>query len=123
MKVAQRRRRHCPGVQCPTRVRAVKPSHHLLLLWPVLCSVIDLVLKPGDRVRFLIGDVYLPESREVLEALSEDTEIVGTLTTFSDSGSDSGVFAVIALSGDLQVVVAVDKVRSVGSSPAEQPTE
>jgi len=72
------------------------------------------VLNRGDRISFQVRDVYLPGANEVLQTLTQETEVVGTLIDFSDSGPRPGVFAVVGLGGDNKVIVPVSKLRSVG---------
>lgn len=74
----------------------------------------------GDRFCFQIGDVYLPGAPELLAALTEGTELVGTLIELSDSGTESGVFAVVDLGSSQRVVVPVHKLRSIGPAIPDQ---
>jgi hypothetical protein len=76
------------------------------------------VLHVGDRVSFRIPDVYLPSVREVMEDLTERVELVGTVIEFSDSGTKSGVFAVIEIGADQRVIVPVDRVSFVAGGPS-----
>jgi hypothetical protein len=75
--------------------------------------LLDAVLHAGDRVSFLVLDVYLPGVNEVLETLTERTELVGTVIEFSDSGMQQWAFAVIEMGTDQRVIVPVDKVASL----------
>lgn len=74
------------------------------------------LVHPGDRFCFQIGDVYLPAVSELLAALTEETELVGTLVELSDSGTESGVFAVVDLGSSQRVIVPAQKLRSIGAA-------
>jgi hypothetical protein len=71
------------------------------------------VARKGDRVRFQIAHVFLPDAREVLASLTETTELEGTITDFSDSGNALQAFAVVQLDEKRRVVVPVDRLRAV----------
>lgn len=71
------------------------------------------MLKSGDRIIFRVSDVYLPTTREALEALNEEVELAGSLVELSDSGTHSGVFAIVELGGNQRVIVPVDKLRPI----------
>ena len=71
----------------------------------------------GDHVSFRLCDVYLPAPREVLATLTEEAEVAGTVVDFSDSGQQTGVFAVIELAGREKVVVPVNKLQSMSPAP------
>lgn len=78
------------------------------------------LVHPGDRYCFHIGDVYLPGAAELLAALTEETELVGTLIELSDSGTESGVFAVVDLGSSQRVIVPVHKLRPIGPAIRDQ---
>ena len=69
--------------------------------------------REGDKVRFLVSDVFLPGPEEVLEALARDAHLEGTVVGFSDSGSERRVFAVVEVIRRQTVVVPVDRLREV----------
>jgi hypothetical protein len=65
----------------------------------------------GDKVRFRVSDVFLPESEELPPSWADAPEVGGTIVDFSDSGSDSRVFAVVEVIQRHTVVVPVSKLR------------
>ncbi|HMF76278.1 MAG TPA: hypothetical protein VK604_11500 [Bryobacteraceae bacterium] len=65
----------------------------------------------GDRVKFSLGSVFLPDPEETLAALSLASELEGTIVDFSDSGSAPRAFAVVEIIRRQMVVVPVDKLR------------
>jgi hypothetical protein len=65
----------------------------------------------GDRVRFSLDSVFLPDPQEALAALSLDSEVEGTIVDFSDSGPVERAFAVVDAVQRRTVVVPVDKLR------------
>lgn len=65
----------------------------------------------GDRVRFSLASVFLPDPQEALEALSLHSEVEGTIICFSDSGQVEQAFAVVNAFQKRTVVVPVDKLR------------
>jgi hypothetical protein len=65
-------------------------------------------------VRFRVADVFLPSAEEVV-ALSSMTELEGVVINFSDSGSESRVFAVVDVIRRQNVVVPVEKLEVVAS--------
>jgi hypothetical protein len=75
------------------------------------------VLNPGDRISFHVRDAYLPVPGELLDSLSEEVEVIGTVIERSDSGAQADVFAVIALGDNQTVVVPVSKVRLLTKLP------
>ena len=62
---------------------------------------------------FFVQDVYLPGVQETLSALTERTEVVGTVIELSDSGTQTSAFAVIEFGADQRVIVPVNKVASL----------
>ncbi len=69
----------------------------------------------GDRVRFSLASVFLPDSQD--ETALVESEVEGVIVDFSDSGPVAQVFAVIELERRCTVVVPVEKLRLV---PHEQ---
>jgi hypothetical protein len=65
----------------------------------------------GDRVKFSLGDIFLPDPQEVLESLSLDSEVEGEIIDFSDSGQVERAFAVVDVVQRRIVVVPVDRLR------------
>ncbi len=80
------------------------------------------MLRYGDRVSFVVRDVFLPEIDEVLKTLTEEVEVVGTLIDISESALHSATFAVIEVGENRSVIVPMDKVASlaVGSKSADR---
>ena len=68
----------------------------------------------GDRVRFRIGDVFLPEPAEVLAKLTGDAETTGTVVEFSDSGSSQRAYAVVRITPEQAVLLPVSALRVLG---------
>ena len=65
----------------------------------------------GDKVRFRIGEVFLPGAAE-WHAASDEVE--GTITGFSDSGGVERVFALVEVVEKRVLVVPVDKLKLCG---------
>jgi hypothetical protein len=65
----------------------------------------------GDRVKFSIENVFLPDPEQTLKTLSLESEVEGTIVGFSDSGNRPRAFAVVDVVRRKTVVVPVDKVR------------
>ena len=74
-------------------------------------------MKKGEKVKFRVSDVFLPEVEEIRATWADAAEVEGTIVDFSDSGSASRVFAVIDVLQRQTVIVAVAKLTS-GSTPA-----
>ena len=70
----------------------------------------------GDRVRFLISDVFLPSPETVLAPRPGETEVEGTVVDFSDSGSRPRAFVVVDVVRKQAVVVPAEKLRVIPSS-------
>lgn len=64
-------------------------------------------------MRFQTSDVFLLSPEDVRVGLSTEVEAEGTVVSFSDSGSDRGVFAVVEVLRRERVVVPVSKLRIV----------
>lgn len=67
----------------------------------------------GDRVVFRIAHAYLPEAQDLLADLTDQTEVEGTITDFSDAGRETQAFALVTLYDSQTVVVPVEKLRVV----------
>jgi len=65
----------------------------------------------GDRVRFRISDVFLPEPSEVLANLTADVETNGVVVEFSDSGSSPRAYAVVRITPQQAVLLPVSALR------------
>lgn len=65
----------------------------------------------GDRVSFLISDVFLPEPSEVLTKLTPDVETNGVVVEFSDSGSSPKAYAVVRITPQQWVLLPVSALR------------
>ncbi len=71
-------------------------------------------LQPGQRVQFKLADIHLPAIEEVLNRMTEDTELQGTITLMSDKGDLKTAFAVIEVKGILMpIIVPAACVKSV----------
>jgi len=64
-------------------------------------------------VRFHLSDVFLPTPEEVCSLPTGETELEGTIVSFSDSGQRHNYFAVVDVIRKQSVVVAVDKLGVV----------
>jgi len=73
------------------------------------------LVREGDRVRFRVADIFLPE--EPLN-FAETQEIEGTVVQLSDSGQIPRAFASIDVLVHKTVVVQVDKLNVL---PPSQP--
>jgi hypothetical protein len=69
----------------------------------------------GDKVRFLVGDIFLPTPERISIVTLGEMEVEGTIHNFSDSGSQSRVFAVVDVVRREAVVVPVDKLQVIAS--------
>jgi len=72
--------------------------------------------KVGDRVRFLISDVFLPGPETLFASPEGETELEGTVVDFSDSGSRTRAFVVVDVIRKQAVVVPLEKLRVISSS-------
>jgi hypothetical protein len=71
--------------------------------------------RKGDKVRFRFSDVFLPSPEEVFGALAPDASLEGVVVSFSDSGSELRVFAVVDVVRRQTLVVPVNKVTVVST--------
>ena len=67
----------------------------------------------GDRVVFRIAHAYLPEARDLLAKLTDEAEVEGTITDFSDAGEEAQAFALVRLYDNQTVIVPVENMRVV----------
>ena len=71
-------------------------------------------LKPGLKVQFRLGDIHLPSVSEVLNRMTEDTELQGSITLLSDAGEQRAAFAVVEVNGVLMpIIVPASAIRVV----------
>jgi hypothetical protein len=66
-------------------------------------------------VSFHVRDIYLPGPVEFVESLDPDTEVLGYVVGFSDSGPSPGTFAIVQTDGrkKKKVVVPVDSLSPI----------
>ena len=69
----------------------------------------------GDRVRFHPSSVFLTPPEEPIVS-SSDADLEGTVVDFSDSGSESHVFAVVEVVRKQAVVVPVSELQIVSAN-------
>lgn len=69
------------------------------------------VTEVGDKVRFSLSDVFLPNPEGVWVAAPGEEQVEGTVVDFSDSSSKARVFAVVDVFLRQTVIVPVEKLR------------
>jgi len=69
--------------------------------------------RKGDHVSFHVRDIYLPGPIEFAETLDPDTEVLGCIVDFSDSGPSPGAFAVVQTDEHKKVVVPIDSLSPI----------
>ena len=62
-------------------------------------------------MRFRTADIYLPAPAELWAPPPDETELVGSIVDFSDSGSVLQAFAVVEVVRSQTVIVPVGKLR------------
>jgi hypothetical protein len=62
-------------------------------------------LQPGQKVRFKLRDVHLPTIEDVLNRMTSETELQGSITLLSNQGSKKGPYAVVEVKGVLTPVI------------------
>jgi len=67
----------------------------------------------GDKVRFSVSDVFLPQPDGVFVAAPDETEVEGIIVDFSDSGPRSRAFAVVDVVRRQTVIVPAEKVQLI----------
>jgi hypothetical protein len=67
----------------------------------------------GDRVRFSVNSVFLPNHEETVRFAAGCDGFEGTITGFSDSGGSAKVYAVVEVVRKLSLVVPVDDLSLV----------
>jgi hypothetical protein len=75
----------------------------------------------GDQVSFRVRDIYLPGPVEFVESLDPDTEVLGCIVGFSDSGSSPGAFAIVQTGERRKVVVPINSLSPVQKSFVSKP--
>jgi hypothetical protein len=76
----------------------------------------------GDKVRFQLSDVFLPGPGGVFPSLPEETELLGTVLNFSDSGAKTQFFAVVEVVRKQSLIVPVEKLEIIKAPPSEGAT-
>lgn len=71
------------------------------------------VLHEGDCVSFRVRNIYLPGPIEFVGKINLETELVGRVLGFSDSGPRPGVFAVVQTDEKNRVIVPVASLSRV----------
>jgi hypothetical protein len=71
----------------------------------------------GNRVKFHVSDVFLPNADELRAAFPDAKELEGTVIELSDSGKNLDVFAVIQVVQTQNVVVPVEKLKPTAVAP------
>ncbi|HUO06888.1 MAG TPA: hypothetical protein VM008_01025 [Phycisphaerae bacterium] len=67
----------------------------------------------GQQVQFRLADIHLPAIEEVLNRMTEDTELHGTVTLLSDHGEQNSAYAIIEVKGILMpIIVPVSALES-----------
>jgi hypothetical protein len=67
----------------------------------------------GDKVRFRVSDVFLPNEEAVLATPQAEEELEGIIVDFSDSGHKARVFALVDVVRRQTLVVPVEKLETV----------
>ena len=75
--------------------------------------------REGDKVRFLVSDVFLPNSEEIFPAPSAEGQLEGVVISFSDSGTERAVFAVVEVVRRQTMVIPVKKGVVVATAGSE----
>jgi hypothetical protein len=70
----------------------------------------------GDKVRFHVSDIFLPNAGGVLIASPEESELEGTIVDFSDSGPNVRYFAVVEVVKTQSLIVPVERLDVVETS-------
>jgi hypothetical protein len=73
----------------------------------------------GDKVRFSVSDVFLPQPEGVFIAAPDETEVEGTIVDFSDSGSKPRAFAVVDVVRRQTVIIPAEKVKPVNAQSGD----
>lgn len=70
-------------------------------------------------MRFRSADVFMPSPEETFGALAPDTPLEGVVVSFSDSGSELRVFAVVDVVRRQALVVPVNRMTVVAPGGSE----
>jgi hypothetical protein len=62
-------------------------------------------LQPGQKVRFKLRDVHLPTIEDVLNRMTSETELQGSITLLSNKGPKKDSYAVVEVKGVLTPVI------------------
>jgi hypothetical protein len=62
-----------------------------------------------------MSDAFIPDSEAIRKALSDASEVEGTVVSFSDSGMVPQAFALVEVTHKQTVIVPVERLRLVGS--------
>ena len=68
-------------------------------------------------MRFRLSHSFLPDAERVLNALSLDSEVEGSILNFSDSGSNAKAFALVEVVRRVTVVVPSNRLESAEIPP------
>ena len=95
-------------------------AHHLLNIQSArIGSRGRKLTQTGDKVRFRISDVFLPNPDALLVIPPAEEEVEGTIIDFSDSGQKARFFALVDVVRRQTVVVPVEKLESASESGPE----
>src|SRR6476469_6026403 len=86
--------------------------------WPLYCiyrrrgrSANEVLTHVGDKVRFSVDDIFLPNAESVFVAAPGEVEVQGTVVNFSDSGHTPRMFALVEVVRRQTVVVPIEKLQ------------
>jgi hypothetical protein len=71
----------------------------------------EVLTQVGDKVRFSVDDIFLPDAGSVFVAAPGEVQVEGTVVNFSDSGSAPRMFAVVEVIRRQTVVVPIEKLQ------------
>jgi hypothetical protein len=86
---------------------------------PVVSRPQEAHTREGDKVRFCVADVFLPSAEEVFGPLPTDTQLDGVVVSFSDSGDNLRVYAVVDVVRRQTVVVPVNRLTTLSQTGVE----
>ena len=78
--------------------------------------------RKGDHVSFHVRDIYLPGPEEFAVSLDPNTEVLGRVVGFSDSGPSAGTFAIVQTDESKKVVVPVNSLSPIQRGAAATKT-
>ncbi len=80
-------------------------------------------MKNGTAVRFRLGDIFCPDSRRVLEQITQNLEMTATVSQFCDGEGQNEFYAVLDVAGvQTPVIVPVHALRPVKNKATSLPT-